>query len=258
MSELRRILSGEDDRPLLDVCAFAIARIEDHALDESLWLRELSLLASRIRQHDLYERFGFRLAAQVVLFDEWGFRGNEGDYYNPRNSCLHFVLNYRRGNPILLSVLYMELGRRLGVKVDGIGAPGHFLVRVEEDGDDFYIDPFQGGKLREGIEEDVEPSFLEAASQRTILIRMLNNLRLIYLQRQAWGKARQVLDLLLIAEPQDADALRQRAATLAAKHSFGAAAKDLLAYLKIRPFDADKADLESQITRLQRMQSHKN
>lgn len=258
MRVLRGVLLGEADEGNLDVCALEVARIEDPDLNLGLWLRDLDLHAAQLRGRADFQRFGFRVAAKAYLFDEWGFGGNAEDYYNPRNSCLHHLLQSRRGIPITLCVMYMEIGRRLGVQVDGIGAPGHFLVRLEEDGDDYYIDPYQGGQLREDVEGEVEERFLQAASKRTILIRMLNNLRLIYLQRQSWAKARQVLDLLLEAEPGDADALRQRAATLAATQKFGAAAADLRQYLQIRPFDADKSELESQIGRLQRMQSHKN
>jgi regulator of sirC expression with transglutaminase-like and TPR domain len=258
MDALRSVLRDEDSQWNLDVCALEIAQIEDPGLNVGVWLKDLDLHAAGLRRHEHFERFGFRVAAQRYLFKEWGFGGNEEDYYNPRNSCLHHVLQERRGIPITLCVLYMELGRRLGVQVDGIAAPGHFLVRLEEDGDDYYVDPYRGGVIREDVEGEFDPRFLEAASRRTICVRMLNNLRLIYLQRQNWAKARQVLDLLLEADGDDADALRQRAATLAATQKFGAAAQDLRRYLELRPFDADKNELEGQIGRLMRMQAHKN
>lgn len=255
MDSLRRILRLEDETPNLDEAALLVARIEYPDLPLAPWLAELDYHAEEIRRRNTRS---FRLGAQDYLFDELGFSGNDEDYYNPHNSCLNRVLECRRGIPITLSILYMELGRRLGIAVEGIGAPGHFLVRLEEEDDTYYLDTFNRGRIREDIEQEVDARFLVPAPKRMILIRMLNNLRMIYLQRQAWAKASQVLELLLEADPVDADALRQRAATLAATHRFQAAAQDLDRYLQLRPFDPDKEELQSQITRLRRMHAHKN
>ena len=255
MNPLRRILRLEDDQTPLDEAALYVARIEYPGLLIEPWLAKLDFHA-----HEIEKRRGrsTRIAIGSYLFDELGLVGNEQDYYNPQNSCLNQVLESRKGIPITMCVLYMELGRRLGVTVDGIGAPGHFLVRIEEEDDTYYIDPYERGRIREDVEEELEAPYLVAAPKRLILIRMLNNLRLIYLQRQSWKKASQVLDLLLEADPMDADALRQRAATLAATQRFRAAAEDLDKYLELRPLDPEKDDLKSQIGRLRRMHAHKN
>jgi regulator of sirC expression with transglutaminase-like and TPR domain len=255
MDPLRSILRMEDESINLDEAALHIARIEFPDLPIAPWLAELDYHAEQIRQRNPRS---FRLAAHEYLFNELCFAGNEEDYYNPHNSCLNHVLESRRGIPITLSILYIELARRLGIKVDGIGAPGHFLVRLEEEDDTYYLDVYNQGRIRETVEEEVDARFLVAAPKRMILIRMLNNLRMIYLQRQAWTKAATVLDLLLEADPVDADALRQRAATLAANHRFQAATHDLDTYLRLRPFDPDKEELQNQISRLRRMHAHKN
>ncbi len=255
MDPLRRILRLEDDQTPLDEAALYVARIECPALVIEASLADLDFHAREIEKR---RGRSTRVAIGNYLFGELGLAGNEQDYYNAQNSCLNLVLESRKGIPITMCVLYMELGRRLGVTVDGIGAPGHFLVRLEEEGDTFYIDPYAGGKIRDDIEEELEAPYLVAAPKRLILIRMLNNLRLIYLQRQSWKKASQVLDLLLEADPMDADALRQRAATLAATQRFRAAAEDLDKYLELRPLDPEKDDLKSQIGRLRRMHAHKN
>lgn len=255
MDALRRLLRHEDEAVGLDEAALLVARVEFPGMPVEPWVEELNYHAEQVRR-----RMGrsFRLAIADYLFGEVGFAGNAEDYYNPHNSCLNRVLETKVGIPITLSVLYMEIGRRLGVDVEGIAAPGHFIVRLEEEDDTYYIDPFQKGKIRDDVPEDVEERFLGAASRRTIAVRMLNNLRMIYLQRQSWGKARQVLDLLLEADPVDADVIRQRAATRAASQMFKGAAEDLETYLKLRPFDPDKDELREQIGRLNRMQSHKN
>lgn len=255
MDPLRRILRQEDESIHLDEAALWIARIEYPDLPLAPWLAELDYHAEQIRRRNPRS---FRLSAHEYLFNELGFHGNEDDYYNAHNSCLNYVLENRHGIPITLCILYIELGRRLGISVDGIGAPGHFIVRLEEEGDDYYLDIYRGGLIREDVEEEVDARYLVAAPKRMILIRMLNNLRMIYLQRQAWAKASEVLSLLLEADPVDADAIRQRAATYAATHRFQAAVQDLETYLKLRPFDPDKDELSSQISRLRRMQAHKN
>jgi len=255
MDPLRRILRHEDETTNLDEAALLIARIEYPDLALAPCLAELDFHAEEIRRRS---GRSFRLGAHQYLFDEVGFEGNDEDYYNAHNSCLNYLLESRRGIPITMCILYMELGRRLGVNVDGIGAPGHFLVRLEEEDDTYYLDVFNRGRIREDVEEEVEAHYLVAASKRMILVRMLNNLRLIYLQRQAWGKASEVLNLLLEADPVDADALRQRAATLAATNRFQAAAQDLNRFLQLRPSDPDKDELKDQIARLHRMHAHKN
>lgn len=252
---LRLILRLEGNSPELDEAALHVARIEYPGLAIEPWLAALDFHAQEIERR---RGRSARVAISDYLFGELGIVGNEADYYNPRNSCLNHVLEARNGIPITMCVLYMELGRRLGVAVEGIGAPGHFLVRMEEEGDTFYVDPYNGGRIREDVESELDEQYLVAAPKRVILIRMLNNLRLIYLQRQAWKKAGEVLDLLLEADPEDADALRQRGATLAATQRFRAAAEDLNRYLQLRPEDPDKEELKNQIGRLRRMHAHKN
>ena len=255
MEALRRVLRLEDDGLELDEAALYVARIEYPELPIEPWIAELDFHARAIEARRGHSA---RVGMGKYLFGELGLAGNEQDYYNPQNSCLNQVLETRMGIPITLCVVYMEVGRRLGVKVDGIGAPGHFLVRVEEDDDVYFLDPYERGKIREDVEDELEPQYLVAVPKRGILLRMLNNLRLIYLQRQSWKKASLVLDLLLEADPMDADGLRQRAATLAATQRFRAAAVDLEKYLELRPLDADADELKNQITRLRRMHAHKN
>jgi regulator of sirC expression with transglutaminase-like and TPR domain len=255
MSALLSILRYQDEEPNLDLACLQIAEIEFPGLPAQPWLDTLDFHAEQIHRLGLPS---FRLAAHRYLFAEAGFRGNEEDYYNPLNSCLNHVLESHGGIPITLSVIYMEIARRLGVKVDGIGAPGHFLVRLDEDGDEYYIDPFRRGQIRDDVVGEVDVRYLTPTPKRTILIRMLNNLRLIYLQRQSWRKASRVLDLLLEADPVDADALRQRAASYAATLRYRSAAQDLERYLELRPFDPDIEELKGQVTRLHRMHAHKN
>jgi regulator of sirC expression with transglutaminase-like and TPR domain len=255
MDELLNILRYQDEKPGLDAACLQIATIEFPDLAMAPWMDTLDYHAEQVRRR---WKGSFRLAAQEHLFGEVGFQGNAADYYNPYNSCLNHVLDTHSGIPITLCVVYIEVARRLGVEVAGIGAPGHFLVRLEEDGDEYYLDPYNQGQIREGVESELDARYLVATPKRMILVRMLNNLRLIYLQRQSWRKASQVLDWLLEADPVDADCLRQRAATYAATQRFRRAAQDLERYLELRPFDPDVEELKGQVARLNRMHAHKN
>jgi regulator of sirC expression with transglutaminase-like and TPR domain len=252
---LEEILRGREDALTLDRAAAEIARIEFPALQDAEVVAQLDRLAEAVQKRMQY---GFRLAAERHLFEALGYAGNEEDYYNPHNSCLNWVLSSKRGIPITLCVMYMEVARRLNVAVDGIGAPGHFLVRLEEDGDTFYLDPFRGGIIREEVEEEVDARYLAPARKRSIIIRMLNNLRQIYLERRAWAKAEAVLDLVLTADPKDGDALRQRSAARAARQRFKAAAQDLERYLALFPDVEDAEELKKQLSRLQRMHAAQN
>ncbi len=160
--------------------------------------------------------------ANQYLFEELGFRGNDTDYYDPANSCLDLVLDRRTGIPISLSVVYIEVARRLARPVWGIGLPGHFVVQYSDLEYSTYIDPFHRGKLlteddcaklaREitGVDPTSEPSTLAPVGTRYILVRMLNNLRSAYFRVKQYGKAATILDLLVEAFPDNADYYKTR------------------------------------------------
>ncbi len=250
-----QLLRGEPQALTLDRVALEVARLEFPNLTLDQITAPLDQLAAEVRSRMLH---GFRLAAQRRLFEELGFAGNEDDYYNPLNSCLNWVLDTRTGIPISLCVLYIEVARRLGVRVDGVSAPGHFLVRLEDDGETFYLDPFRGGIIRDDVESEVPATLLLPATPRVIAIRMLNNLRQIYIDRRSWLKAQAVLDWILTADPRDADALRQRSATRASLRRFKAAAQDLERYLQIAPESPDTEELQKQLLQLRRLHAAQN
>ncbi len=172
--------------PPLDRAALALAAGADPALETGRWLRELDRLATGVTTLD-----GLRNR----LFVEEGFGGNVGDFTDPRNSLLHHVLGRRLGIPISLAVVTMEVGRRAGVPIEGVGMPGHFLVRPTGTGR--YLDVFAGGAEISGArceelfrgatgagpEVPFGPHLLTATPTRTILVRMLENLRGVYRTR---------------------------------------------------------------------------
>lgn len=242
--------------PPLDRAALALAAGADPRVDERRWLAELDRLAAGVTSVDGLRR---------RLFVEEGFRGDTADYGDPRNSLLHQVLHRRVGIPITLAVVTMEVGRRAGVPVEGVGMPGHFLVRPT--GTTRYLDVFDGGADVSGAEcealfrratgagPDVPfgPHLLTAAPVRTILVRMLENLRGSYRDRHRPQDLEWVLRMRLLLPgvrlvdvlelgralgdqgrwPEGAALLQQRARSAPAPHAerLRAAARGLLAHL---------------------------
>ncbi|AUX27130.1 hypothetical protein SOCEGT47_077090 [Sorangium cellulosum] len=148
------------------------------------------------------------------LYGELGFHGNTSDYYDPRNSYLHEVLDRRTGIPITLAVVLLEVCRRVGMEAQGVSFPGHFLVRTPVRGGVLLIDPFEGRLLgREdlralharatGAARDPDPRLLVPAQKRQILVRMLNNLRSIYASRSDAARLRGVLERIQVLAPSE-------------------------------------------------------
>lgn len=190
------------------------------------------------------------------LFDELGFSGNQNDYYDPRNSYLNDVLDRKLGIPISLGVVQMELARRMGVPLEGVSFPGHFLVRLPVDGGLLVLDPYHKGrsidaqelKLRarphlggNDIDDQQLLQILSPASHRAILTRMLRNLKGLYAERETWDKALRCADRLVRLDPNGADEVRDRGQLYARLGHGGAASKDLARYLQLRP-EADDVD----------------
>jgi regulator of sirC expression with transglutaminase-like and TPR domain len=220
-AETLRTLDAEAD---LGRLALTVARVEYPALDPAPWLDRLDDLA---RRSGVGGRGGRGLERLVeFLFVAEGFRGDTEDYYDPRNSCLNEVLERRLGIPITLAVLLMEVGRRCGVALDGIGLPGHFLVGARLGGERLLLDPFAGGRTVTRADAEalaakalgrsvtLAPAHLAPASPRQIVLRMLRNLQGIYARRGDWAKALAVLDRLMLVAPEEPAHRREREAAL--------------------------------------------
>ena len=262
--QLKRALAGGAQGVPLDLAALELASIEYPGLEPEPYLGLLDSyaaeIATRLAPGDAAQAFVERL--NHYLFDELDFAGNAGDYYNPRNSCLNDVLVLRTGIPITLSLVYMEVARRLGRTVRGIGLPGHFIVRVEEGSYSAFIDPFHHGRIlspetcfeiaREvtGVDFSADPAVLEPVDERHMLLRMLNNLRVVYTNRGQDEKAIRVLDLLIQAQPNSADEFRQRGFLYIRSKRFRPALADLLQYLRLAPDASDKARVQRYVEAL--------
>jgi regulator of sirC expression with transglutaminase-like and TPR domain len=258
---LRRIAEKE---PLdLGRAALAVAHEEYPSLDEAAYLRKLDDIAGQVMRSlppgALPERRVGRL--NLVLFRELGFRGNDVDYYDPRNSFLNEVLDRRVGIPITLSVVYLEVARRCGLAAEGVNFPGHFLCKVPLDEGELIVDPFHRGrllgkddlqKLLGSTSRDARLSarHLRPASGRDILARMLHNLRALYLERHDVPRALSAVERLLVLAPSDARTLRERADLYEQLGGSAAAAADLARVLELEPASKDAQMLRARLARL--------
>jgi regulator of sirC expression with transglutaminase-like and TPR domain len=155
-----------------------------------------------------------------LLFEEIGFRGNVEAYGDPRNSYLNEVLERQLGIPITLSVVYIAVARRLEIPAVGVGLPGHFVVGVQDPKGEWYLDPFNGGERLSvgdcarlvqdttGYEGAFDMDWLEPAEKPDILARMLNNLKIVYVQHENWNQALKVTEHLRLVQPDNPDHVR--------------------------------------------------
>ena len=196
------------------------------------------------------------------LYDELGFRGNEHDYYDPKNSLLPDVLDRRLGIPITLALVYCEVSRRAGVRARGVSFPGHFLVRVdaaEHDEEPIAVDPFFGGRRLDepGLQKLLERAsptqklvmaeHLAPATARTMLVRMLINLKWIYATRGDFARALLALDRIISLTPDSVPALRERGLLAARLGAVEAARADLSRLLELVPTAPDAGSIRKQL-----------
>lgn len=246
------LVHGPEAHLPLDRAALLIAAHAQPDLDVDAELAALDELAARCPTptFDGWRRY---------LFDDLGYTGNVEDYYDPANSFLHEVRRRRTGLPIALSVLGMEVARRVGVGVDGVGMPGHFLLRRR--GEPVWVDPFLGGRVldREGCEERFRtvngpgtpflPSYLEPTGPLAILARILLNLRGIYAQRGDLGALTWVYELRLLMPGTSQLERRDLARVLGSTGQFVDAAESLEELAETLPDAADSLRAEAQALR---------
>jgi len=258
---LAKLANTSEQEMNLAEAALLIAMDEYPGLDVDAYLRQLDELATSVQQR-LPAQAGLEdtlVTLNQFLFVEQGFSGDTDDYDDPRNSFLNEVLDRKRGIPITLSILYMEVGRRLGLPLKGVSFPGHFLVKVAGEGDDIVLDPYNGGEIvgmdqlakmlyaLYGGKVAFHPDFLEPATKKQILIRMLNNLKVIYLKQNDWAKGLAVVDRLVILDPGSAEDLRDRGMMYARMECFRQALEDLQSYLQLAPGARDAQEVRKQI-----------
>jgi regulator of sirC expression with transglutaminase-like and TPR domain len=240
--------------------AIAIAQDDEPSLDVQSVLSQIDTLAARLKQRIAADASAMHRLRCLnrYFFKELAFAGNVNDYYDPHNSYLHRVLATRRGIPITLALLYIEIAQQIGLDARPVSFPGHFLIKLKMPQGEVVIDPFSGRSLsREVLDERLVPYrrrqglvgefeaplglFLQAASGRDVLARLLHNLKEIHRSAERWPQLLAVQQRLVLLLPEAWEERRDRALVLAELGEDRAAADDLKAYLEHR-CDADDAD----------------
>ncbi len=267
-------LVQEDDIPLFEA-ALSIAQDDDPSMDLNHCLLEMDKLVVRLRRRlpaDIAQIPKLRLLNNF-FYQELGFAGNLNDYYSPDNSYLNKVLASRHGIPISLAVIYMELASHIGLRVKGISFPGHFLMKLSVKSGDIILDPFNGASLsREDLEERLEPyfaksrssnepslaSYLAEATPRSILARMLRNLKALFTEHSHWRQLLNVQQRLVILLPNELTERRDRGLAFANLDCPQAALNDIEIYLAEHPNAPDAPSLRQRLPSLRKAISKLN
>jgi regulator of sirC expression with transglutaminase-like and TPR domain len=266
------LLGRDDGRIDLARACLMIAQDAYPQLDVERYLGEIERMALRLRARQPQDLGAEErvVALNQFLFEDLGYWGNTEDYYDPRNSYLNEVIDRKTGIPLTLSILYMEIGRRIGLPLQGVSFPGHFLVRLRLRGGMLVLDPFSGGapqsesELRrrlqrvipEGVADNVPVAelpldqFLEPASNRQILARMLRNLKGIYRDANKPESMLDVLNRMLLVSPEASAELRDRGIVYQRLECYRAALKDLTDYAEREPDAPDQDDVRVRLMEL--------
>ena len=229
--------------------ALYIAQEEYLNLEVEAYLNALDTMADEVKERLPAERYPLRILQTInqYLYDDLGFTGNTTDYYDPRNSFLNEVIDRRIGIPITLSLVYLEIAKRIDFPMVGVGFPGHFLIRPALDEMEIHVDPFHRGEILfnqdcqerlvqiYGPSVELRPVFFEEVSPQQFLIRMLNNLKHIYLEQNQISKCLAATEQLLLIAPRATEELRDRGILYYQLGRWAEARQDLEDYLASDP-----------------------
>jgi len=272
LDSFAQLLATEDVRIDLAHGCLMIAQDAYPGLNVERYLGDIERMAMRLRG-----RMPQTLAAEErvaalneFLFEDLGYRGNTEEYYDPRNSYLNDVMDRKLGIPISLAVLYMAVGRRIGLPLEGVSFPGHFLVRLRLRAGMLVLDPFAAGapqseaELRARLQRVIPAGatdnlpvaelpldqFLEPASNRQILARVLRNLKAIYRETDKPERLLEVLNRMLLVAPESSAELRDRGVVYQRLECYRAALKDLSDYVAREPNAPDFDDVRERLLEL--------
>lgn len=268
----RELTQNETGLNLARATLLVSAHLNQSDDDSAYYLLLLDDMAEALRPRVRAARTEIESIAALnhYLFVELGFSGNEADYYNPTNSFLDKVLDLKTGIPISLSLVYLEIGWRLGLPLQGIGMPAHFIVSYQRPGAPIYLDIFNGGKLlseEECLALSRTPltdrlafrqQYLVPATKKVILFRLLLNLKQIYLRQEAWELVHRTVDLMLLVRPGEAEAYRDRGLAAARLNRLREATFDLQRYLYLAPAAPDAGQLKQHLDILEQKLSRLN
>ena len=263
-------LVADDASLSLVEAAAAIAQDDYPKLDTQAVLAAIDALAHKIKQRIPPDAVPVQRLRWLnrFFFQELGFGGNVNNYYDPGNSYLHSVLETRRGIPITLSVLYIELATQIGLTARGVSFPGHFLIKLRMPQGEVVIDPFTGNSLsRDELDELLVPYkrnrglqgdfdaplglFLQAAPARDVVARMLRNLKEIHRTAEDWARLLAVSQRLVILLPRAWEERRDRGLAYAELGRNADAARDLAAYLENADEATDRAAVAQRLAAVQ-------
>lgn len=261
-------LQKPEDQVDLARAALYMAQEDYPDLDIAAQLAVLDGMAQALREKLPKEHYPLKIirALNHFLFDELGFQGNVSDYYDPRNSFLNEVLARRTGIPITLSLVYLELAKRIGFPMVGVGMPGHFLIRPTVDEMDLFVDPFHAGEVL--FAQDCNDRFkqmfgdaaqlnlrhLEPISPTAFIGRMLSNLKMIYLQRRDVPKALDAINRILMVDPESVTELRDRGLIYYQQGTLSKAYLDLEHYLYEKPDAIDAYEIRQVMHQIEQVQ----
>ena len=270
-----RVVTGEDSAVNLAEAALLIAAEEYRELDVAAYLARLDGMADTLRgrlRPDISQADTI-IALNRFLFDEHGFAGDAANYYDVRNSFLNDVLDRKRGIPITLAVVYLEIGRRIGLPLKGVSFPAHFLVKCPLREGTVVLDPYANGAslsfdnlrqrvkaLRNGVmpTRSMVAEMLAAASNKEIIMRILRNLKGIYQHQKQWPKALRAADRIISVMPDAAEEYRDRGMIYLNLECFRAALFDLQSYLSMLPVARDADSVRQRVIELQAFASRLN
>jgi regulator of sirC expression with transglutaminase-like and TPR domain len=272
LESFAQLLARDDVRIDLAHACLMVAQDAYPKLDVERYLGEIERMAMRLRgQMPQTAQPEERVAAlNEFLFDELGYSGNTEAYYDPRNSYLNEVMDRKTGIPITLSVLYMALGRRVGLPLEGVSFPGHFLVRLRMRNGVLVLDPFAAGapqsaaELRDRLQRVIPPGaldkvaagelpleqFLEPATNRQIIARVLRNLKGIYRDTDKPQEQLDVLNRMVLVAPESSAELRERGIVYHRLVCYRAALLDLTDYVEREPNAPDFEDVRVRMMEL--------
>ncbi|HEY3067529.1 MAG TPA: transglutaminase-like domain-containing protein [Methylomirabilota bacterium] len=254
----------------LGLAAFAVAQVEHPDLVPEHEVKRLDELTARSGACGIGDPLHALHRLREFLFEEEDFHGNADDYYDARNSCLNDVLDRKVGIPITLSVLMMEVGRRAGLRIAGLGLPGHFIVSAHVGADRVLLDPFNAGAVltpesaaeivsrATGRRVRLAESHFTPASKRQILTRMLLNMKAIYCRASDWHKALDVIERLLLVDAATPAHVRDRGSVLVNLGELHRGAADWERYLIAHPDASDGETVRQQLRRVRRELASRN
>jgi regulator of sirC expression with transglutaminase-like and TPR domain len=270
LSYFTSLVRQDDSIPLFEA-ALSIAQDASPQLDLMAVQLEIDGFAERLRQRlpdDASDLQKLRMLNHL-FYRELGFNANLNNFYDPENSYLDRVIATRRGIPISLAVIYMELAQQIGLEFRGVSFPGHFLMKLAVSSGAVVLDPLTGDSLSQTeLEERLAPylqqlpqmidlplaDFLQSAAERDILVRMLHNLKTIFMENRQWQSLLEVQQRLVILLPNEITERRDRGSAYAMLECPQAALEDLEAYVRERPEAADASAIRARLPQLRAAQ----